>query len=574
MPARPAGGSSPSRPESGCDEDLGGGRAGSAGLGVAHVSKSFGATRALIDVSHEFAPGKVYALVGENGSGKSTLVKAVSGVLPPDSGAITVGGHPIQHFTPRKAMNLGVACCYQEVLVQDNLTALQNLFLWDRGWLRPGTRTADRESAGSAVLRELSSHPPDLDIRVAHLSLAARQLLVIARTLLQADAKVFLFDEVTASLDRSDSERVLEAIARRAKAGATVVVTTHRVEELELLRSETIVLRNGELAGVLSPDELTRPALLRLMSGRAARVRDEETADAVGSMRRDDAAPIASPPADGTEISVVGERWRDGERASDAVLRVGGVKLAPRAQAIDLAIARAEVTGFAGLDGQGQQILLEIMGGVSRPADGTIEVMSADGRWTQLKGQRHAVDLGVTYMPRDRKTQGIFPTLSVLENFALPTAGARSRGGLVNWRQTQQVYRDLEQRLAIKAASPKASVSSLSGGTQQKVLVARWLAAQPRVLLFDDPTRGVDIGTKLDLYEIFRRLAGEGRAVAVVSTELEELVTLCDRVVVLYGGTVTTDVRREGGSAAIDREHILRAMLGGMGAAGSGGRHE
>lgn len=568
MPAGPTGAPSPSLTRSGRGEDGRDGRAGSAGLGVAHVSKSFGATRALIDVSYTFSPGKVYALVGENGSGKSTLVKTLSGVLPPDSGAITVGGRPMQHFTPRKAMNLGVACCYQEVLVQDNLTALQNMFLWDRGWLRPKTRIADREATGSAVLRELSNHPPHLDVRVAHLSLAARQLLVIARTLLQSDAEILLFDEVTASLDRSDSERVLEAIARRAQAGATIVVTTHRVEELELLRSDTIVLRNGALAGVLSPDELTRPALLRLMSGRVARVRSGEAAEALASLRPGDDAPTAAPPAGGTEASVAGDSRRDGERASHAVLRVRGMKLAPRSQSIDLAISPSEVTGFAGLDGQGQQTLLEIMGGVSRPADGAIEVMSADGRWTALKGQRHAVDLGVTYLPRDRKTQGIFPTLSVLENFALPTVGARSRGGLVSWRQTQQVYRDLEQRLAIKAASPKASVSSLSGGTQQKVLVARWLAAQPRVLLFDDPTRGVDMGTKLDLYEILRQLAGEGRAVTLVSTELEELVTLCDRVVVLYGGSVTADLRRGGGSAPIDREHILRAMLGGMGAGG------
>lgn len=564
MPARSPGAPSPSRPQSGRDRNVGGGRAGSVGLGVAHVSKSFGATRALIDVSYSFAPGKVYALVGENGSGKSTLVKTLSGLLPPDSGAVTVAGHQMQHFTPRKAMSLGVACCYQEILVEDNLTALQNLFLWDRGWLRPRTRAADRQAVGSAVLRELSNYPPPLDARVAHLSLAARQLLVIARTLLQADAKLFLFDEVTAALDRSDSERVLEAIARRAQTGATVVLTTHRIEELEQLRSETVVLRNGALAGVLSPDELTRPALLRLMSGRAAEVRSAEAADALASMGAGDDTATAEHLRAGTEPSAADQ---DDARPSDAVLRVSGVKLARGAQAIDLAISRSEVTGFAGLDGQGQQTLLEIMGGVTRPVDGAVEGLSTDGSWTAVKSHRHAVDLGVTYLPRDRKTQGIFPTRSVLENFALPTARARTRGGLVNWRQTHQVYRDLEQRLAIKAASPKASVSSLSGGTQQKLLVARWLAAQPRILLFDDPTRGVDIGTKLDLYELLRQLAAEGRAVAVVSTELEELVTLCDRVVVLYGGAVTADLRRGGGSAPIDREHILRAMLGGMGVA-------
>lgn len=495
-------------------------------------------------------------LVGENGSGKSTLVKTLSGVLQPDHGSVAVGGVAFPRLTPRVAISAGIASCFQEVLVEDNLSVMTNLFLWDRGWLRPDTGRIKRREAARAVLAELSKSPPSLDARGEQLSLAAKQLLVVGRALLQ-DARVYLFDEATAALDQSDSERVLDAIAIRAHLGAAVVFTTHRMEEIEHIAEEILVMRNGEIAGVLSPAAVTRNHVLGLMSGRQMR--------SEGIFRRTN-APVGAHTSDGrqpkepssTQDPAVGVHPTGGA----AVLRTVGVKLHPAAAPIDLTLECGKITGFAGLDGHGQEALLRIIGGVERPSAGKVEVRLAGGNWVSLHSHSHSVKFGTVFLPRDRKQQGIFPTLSVLDNFALPTAHSRSHFGFVSWRLTRRAYNSIAARLAIKAASPFHTISSLSGGNQQKVLVARWLEADPRILLFDDPTRGVDISTKIDLYALFRQLADEGKAIIMVSTELEELATLCDRVVVVRSGEAIADMRRSDESKPIERGALLTAILG------------
>lgn len=525
-------------------------------LSATGLAKSFGATRALRDFSFEFARGRAYALVGENGSGKSTFVKVLCGVLPADRGALTIADRSITRFSPRTAMSAGVATCHQEILVEDNLSTLANLFLWDRGWIRPQTKLSARRKAAREVLDELSLHPPPLDWRVEHLSLAARQLVVIARTMLQ-EASVLLFDEVTAALDQSDADRVLGAMRKRASAGDTVLFTTHRMEELQRLGDEIIVLRNGEIAGVLSSAELSAERVLKLMSGRTVSVdvrgQVHSEVPAVEGEAADDQGP--EKPAEREPLAPV-PTGRHGKVA----LRLTQTTLATAAPTIELDVRWGEITGLAGLDGHGQTDLLKLMGGVEIEGKGSVELAEGEG-FVSIKGQRQAVDLGVTYLPRDRKTQGIFPTLSVLENFALPTAAQRTTLGFTSRRQTVEEYEPLADRLAVKAASRDAGISSLSGGNQQKILLARWLAAKPRVVLLDDPTRGVDIGTKLDLYKLLSELAAEDRAVVIVSTELEELSSLCDRVLVLHKHGVSADLRR-GESAPVERQEILAAMMG------------
>jgi ABC-type sugar transport system ATPase subunit len=522
------------------------------GLIAEHVSKSFGATRALQDFSYRFLPGRVYALVGENGSGKSTLIKMLSGAMASDRGSINVSSTAIRRARPRTAISAGVATCLQEIMVEGNLTTLQNLFLWDRGWVRPHTPVAQRREIAERVLNELSLNPPPLDAKVDHLSLAARQLVVIARTMVQEQARVLLFDEVTSALDQADSERVLDAIGRRSTAGATVIFTSHRMDELQRIGQEIIVLRNGVVAGVLSEAELTEGRMLELMSGRPV------VEDAQGEEQ------IVEPPSAGAERtrgSGAAGLGSIGERAGNVALRVGGVKLLAAAEPVDLDVNWGEITGFAGLDGHGQAELLRLMGGVARPRVGTVEVSIDGDRFTRITGQRQAVKLGVSYLPRDRKTQGIFATLSVLDNFGLATIAGRTHLGFESRREKVAAYDPLAQRLAVRTASRDAGISSLSGGNQQKVLVARWLAANPRVMLLDDPTRGVDIGTKFDLYGLLRELAAEGRAVVIVSTELEELATVCDRVVVIHDAQIAGDLRRPR-DGVIHRNDILGPMLG------------
>jgi ABC-type sugar transport system ATPase subunit len=531
----------------------GGGPGADQGLTVEGLSKSFGVTRAVRDFSYRFLPGRVYAVVGENGSGKSTLIKMLAGAFPPDRGSITVGSQRIRHARPRVAISAGIATCLQEILIEGNLSTLDNLFLWDQGWLRPRTPTATRRKIATRVLAELSLSPPPLTVRVDHLSLAARQLVVIARAMVQPNARILLFDEVTSALDQSDSGRVLEAMERRAADGCTVIFTSHRMDELQKIGHEIIILRNGALAGVLPRAELTSARMLELMSGLPVE-------------REHGEAHIVVPPTSetgGAQLGIGTDGLIQGNPAGqkgEIALRVSDVRVFANSAPVQLSVNWGEITGLAGLDGHGQAELLKIMGGVMSPGEGVVEVSQGD-HFTRVRNQRRAVGYGVSYLPRDRKTQGIFPTLSVLENFGLPTAAARTRFGLTSRRLTIGAYDPLARQLAIKAASRDVGIASLSGGNQQKALIARWLAANPRVILLDDPTRGVDVGTKVDLYRLLEGLAGEGRAVVLVSTELEELATLCDRVVVVRSGSVAADLRRPE-SGAIDSHEILEPMLG------------
>jgi ribose transport system ATP-binding protein len=520
------------------------------GARIESLSKSFGATRALRDFGFTFGGGSTYVLAGENGSGKSTFVKILAGVLAPDHGSIFIGGQPVRRFTPRAAIDAGIATCFQEVLVEDNLSVLDNIFLADRGWVRQRTPTPRRVEMAEAVLSSLSVNPPRVGQRVDELGLAERQLVVIARALCQQGARVFLLDESTAALDQSDSERALGVFADRAAAGAVVIFTSHRLDEVERIGDQIVVLRNGQMSGILERAELSEPRLLALMSEGADTTTARRQAAFAGGARVSTAMAAASG-------QLVGQPSSARPRL---VLALRAVSVNASAPTVDLEIVSGEVTGLAGLDGHGQASLLRYLGGVERPSMGRVEALRG-GSVAVLSRHRQAVAAGIVYIPRERKTQGIFPTLSVLDNFGLPTAGDRSRWGFLGTGRTNAAFRPLAERLAVRAPSWRAPITSLSGGNQQKVLIARWLAAQPEAVLLDDPTRGVDITTKADLYTLLRELALAERAVVMVSTELEELVGLCDRIVVMHRFAVAADLRREGG-APIRREEVLAAMFG------------
>jgi ABC-type sugar transport system ATPase subunit len=501
-------------------------------------------------LSFVFTGGSTHVLIGENGSGKSTLVKMLAGVLEPDQGKVMVAGQALRRFSPRAAINAGIATCFQEVLVEDNLTVLENIFLGDKGWVRPRTSMARRAERADATLHALSEAPPHLGDPVAQLGLAQRQLVVIARALCQEGARAYLLDEATAALDRSDAERVLGVFAGLAAAGSVVILTTHRLEEIERIGDHIVVLRNGAMSGVLDRSAVSESRILELMS------KEADLAFAARKAASKSAAlssAIATASGDQAIASSTGR--------GIPVLAVRGVSIRERAREIDLEIFSGEVTGIAGLDGHGQAALLRFLGGIERPRSGRVEVLRRDGIVAQIGSQRDALSAGVVYVPRERKAQGLFPKLSVLDNFALPTLGHRSRLGFVGTGRGRRAFRPLAERLMIRAASLRAPITSLSGGNQQKVLIARWLAADPDVVLLDDPTRGVDMKTKADLYVLLRELAISGRAVVMVSTELKELVELCDRVVVMYRLAVAADLRRVAG-ARIGREELLAAMFG------------
>jgi ABC-type sugar transport system ATPase subunit len=506
------------------------------GVRLQGVSKSFGATRALVDVDLEFASGRTYVLAGENGSGKSTMIKILAGVLPPDRGTVMICGKRVRRFSPRAALDAGVATCFQEVLVEGNLSVLENIYLWDKGWLRAATSRRERASAAASLLRELSANELELSRPVEELSLAERQLVVIARAL-ALGSPVLLLDEPTAALDQRDSERALSTFESKAKGGRVVVLTSHRLEEIERAADEVVVLRNGRVAGHLDRSEVTEARLLHLMSG------TQQVTRAAGG------------------VSSAERRVDKGDRQREVRLRIRGGQLRPSSPPFDLEIFAGEVTGFAGLEGHGQAELLEVLAGRRQAARGEVEVATPDG-FRPIDSYRKAVRAGVVYVPRDRKTQGIFPTLSVLDNVGIATEAQRSKLGFSRRSRARRELEPLTRALAVRAASLRVVISSLSGGNQQKVLLARWLATRPKVILLDDPTRGVDLKTKQDLYAILRDQADAGSAVVLVSTELEELTSLCDRVIVIHRFSCSADLRPGSDGSRISRQAVLAAMFG------------
>lgn len=522
------------------------------GVRITNLSKQFGATRALNNVSFHLAPGRVYALVGENGSGKSTLIKAIGGVVLPDAGEIVVDGRVLRVHTPRTSLASGVSVVYQELLLAPQMTVLDNLFLWDTGWVRGSIAAQQRRVRANRVLADLATAPPELDAFVGELNLGGQQVVAIARALLREADSCVVFDEATSALDKRDAARLLAASRRLAERGKVVIFVSHRMDEVMEVSDAAIVLRNGRLVGKLSRNELSAERMLSMMG----------QAEASGDLL----LPAKSAPerrTDGPEsLGSPGGQPTSGEPASHGVrLLTEGLQLSAESPALDLDLEGGTVVGLAGLDGHGQSQLLRHLSGVEKPHFGRVIVDMPEAGRVDVRVQTSAVSHGIVYVPRDRKTDGIMPGQSVIDNFALPTwRGQFSRFGIVRAAAARRAYGEFATFLKIRAGSPRAPIDSLSGGTQQKVILARWLAAKPRVVVLDDPTRGVDHPTKLDLYNALRQLAASGALVVLVSTELPELMTLCDRVLVMRNSAIVADLNAKQG--AITEGDILAAMFG------------
>jgi ribose transport system ATP-binding protein len=320
---------------------------------------------------------------------------------------------------------------------------------------------------------------------------------------------------------------------KQAQTGSIVLFISHRCEEISQIADEMIVLRNGEIVGTMAHDEANGQRALTMMSG------DEFT-----RLEAEDATLNAT------------DEQKSGDHTHGMAIQVKDVKITSGGRPINLEFLQGEVTGLAGLDGHGQSSLLKLLGGILRPTSGVVECL-VNGKQTTINNPHKAVHQRIVYVPRDRKTEGILPTLSVLENFSLATNPQRTRGGFISKSREVKDYQKYSRPLQIKVPSVDAPITALSGGNQQKVLIARWLAAEPEVILLDDPTRGVDGRTKSDLYALLTGLAREGKAIVLVSTEIEEFVSLCDRVIVMYQYGVSVDLR----GPEISRSRIMSAMF-------------
>jgi len=475
------------------------------------IQHRYGPTVALDGCRLQIRPGEVHGLVGENGSGKSTVVKLLAGVMTPTSGTIRVAGKTQRLTSPAHAHRLGIVTVFQETLVADECTTVENVFLGSDGLFRRSRSRAYEMRAATEILERLGLSAAALATPPAKLSLAERQTVTIARALVR-DWRLLVLDEATSALDLATRDRLFTLIAEHRDSGRSVLFVSHRMDELRLLIDRATVQRSGTTVGTLDRRQATSRRLLEMMIGRQDLP--------IAAARHGSSGP---------------------HREAEVVVSCHQIALGATTEPFDLSISRGEVLGVAGLDGHGAGALLEALAGWRAPRHGMIEI-TRGGEHHRVRGYRDAFRRGIAYVPAKRQEEGLFPALSVWDNLAVATLGRHSRFGLF---RTGPIDRGVDEQLARLGVVPRDSatpISALSGGNAQKVLIGRWLAAKPWLLLLNDPLRGVDLGTKLDFYDRLQVLAQDGMSVVLLSTEIEELLAACDRV-------------------AVCRNHAIRAVL-------------
>jgi Raf kinase inhibitor-like YbhB/YbcL family protein len=473
------------------------------------VRKTFGATVALDDCNLLAYEGEVHAIVGGNGSGKSTLAKVLSGVLIPDRGQVLVLGEVAR--TPLEARRLGICNVFQEVLVAEGCSVLDNLYLGADGlWSAAASREAKMERAGR-FMRELVGFDIDLTTPVSELPLSLKQWVTIARGML-AEPKVLILDESSAALDYESTERLFAKMRELKARGTSILIVTHRVAELVRIADRATVLRDGRDVGCLERHEITEDRILELVAGAHADEGGEAPPPALLESRR-------------------------------PLMRVERARVWHDAGTLDFNLHPGEIVGITGLDGQGQADFVRALAGVAPLVSGRIAIVH-NGASHEITGLREARENGISYVSGDRKKEGIFPNLSIFENLVLPVYRPHRLGGWLNIINTSRLVPVFEWdagKLRVKMGSRDHLITSLSGGNQQKVLIARAFAEAPRVLVLNDPARGIDIGAKLDLYRNLKEFAAGDRAVVFLSSEIEEFVDLCTRVHVFRNGVISAD---------------------------------
>ena len=465
------------------------------------ISKSFGATRALNGVKLTVRSHEIHALMGENGAGKSTLMKVLSGVYQPDTGIIKVDGKPIEITKPADARAAGISLIYQELSVATNLTVAENVFMGSEPKTPWGMAdTAEMNRRTEEVLRTLDA-PFSATTPARKLSIAQQQQVEIARALIHK-GRILIMDEPTAALSDRETDALFKIVRKLRDEGIAVIYISHRMAEVNALADCVTVLRDGAYVGELNREELDPGKIVQMMVGRP-----------LGDFYQ----------------------HKTGRKAGKVMLEVdnlGGGKVKPATFQ-----ARAgEVLGLAGLVGAGRTELARLIFGADPRTSGTVRL---DGKEIDVKEPLDAIKLGIGYLPEDRKGQGLFLQLSALANTSMNVLKANSRAGVINHPALRKLTKEAIARLSIKVNGPDGIVGGLSGGNQQKVLLARWLEISPKVLLLDEPTRGVDVGAKSEIYHIINELAALGVAVVVISSELPEVIGICDRVVVMREGVIT-----------------------------------
>lgn len=505
---------------------------------VRNVKKYFGPTRALDGASFSARAGEIHAIVGGNGCGKSTMAKVVSGVLPIDSGSVSIFGE--SPSTPAESRALGISTVYQEVLVADESSVVDNIFMGSDFLFSKKLSQDSKARRAAELMRELAGEPVDPFSLVGALPLGLKQWITIARALL-SEPRVLILDESSAALDFDSTERLFAKMRALRENGATVIIVTHRIAELVRISDRATVLRDGRDVGVLEKQDITEKNLLHLMTG-------EDLGNA-------HAAHQAPEPVDDT-----------------LALKATGLAIWSNGRVFDFELRRGEIVGIAGLDGQGQDGFVRILAGVLAPSSGLLQVADRHGVLQAFHSLAGAVAGKIAYVSGDRKREGIFAALSIFENMVMPLYREKKRGGIlgiIDRATLAAIFKREADKLLIKFGLSSDRITSLSGGNQQKVLIGRGFAMRPDVIVLNDPARGIDVSAKAELYNHLRDFAGDGKSVVYMSSELEEFIGFATRVIVFRDGQPydAFDGRR------LDPKAILEAMFGQTGGRGLNTTH-
>jgi len=498
-------------------------------LKMTGIHKSFPGVKALDDVDFSVQRGQVHALIGENGAGKSTLIKVLTGIYQEDAGEIVFDAESISPASATDSQHLGISTIYQELNLAQYLSVAENIFIGREPKRRGLIDWKTVRSRADAILRDMGVGGVDVTKSLGACSVAIRQMVAIARAL-SFDAKLLVMDEPTSSLGEDEVEILFDVIRRVKARGTSVIFISHKLDEVFEICDAVTILRDGRLVGAYPMAEMTKLKMVSLMIGR----------DATSVLHRKKTAYIAP-----------------GERKT--LLKARGLSRAHKTRQIDIDIASGEVLGVSGLLGSGRTELARILFGDDVPEQGKIDI---SGRPARLKNPRDAIKLGLGFCSEDRKAEGIFPNMTVMENMTIGVLDEVSAVGVMSAKDQVKIAQTYIDKLKIKASGPNQRMKELSGGNQQKVLLARWLCKKPILMILDEPMRGIDLGAKSEIEEIIAELAGGGVAVLMISSELEELVRSCDRIAVLSEGKkVGQLVGRE-----ISEERLVGIIAHGSGA--------
>jgi len=485
------------------------------------INKSFSGVKVLEDVRLSLRQGEVHALMGENGAGKSTLMKILSGIYSKDAGTIQINGIESTASSPKTAQALGVAIIHQELNMIPDLSVLENMFLGrEFKWGRTGFINWSRmRSEAKNYLQQLGM---DLnpDSLVGELSVGQQQMVEIAKAL-SMQAKILVLDEPTAALTKREIEKLFQLIATLKTQGVGMIYISHRMEEIFHISDRITVLRDGRYIGTRDTKDTTMDELVQMMVGREIKERFPKVETKIGEER----------------------------------LCVEGLSQDGKLYDINFSVRAGEILGIAGLMGAGRSELAKALFGVGK-YNGRISV---NGTQVNIKSPAEAIKAGLALITEDRKGEGLVTVHSVRENLALPNLRSLSRFGFISHRLEQDFVDDSVQKLKVKVHHSGQAVSSLSGGNQQKVVIGKWLATQPKVLILDEPTRGVDIGAKREIYDLMNQLVQKGVAIVMISSELPEVLGMSDRVLVMHEGRITGEFSRENAT----QETIMMAATGG-----------